>query len=116
MDIHVNVPVTVLVAVLALAGTIAAPIISARVAARNKTLEIQQEDREAWQWERDSDCKRIKDLEDRDAMWEQRCNTLWQTREADAIVKRRMGDHIDVLEDHIHKQLPPPPPPRPAGI
>lgn len=26
----------------------------------------------------------------------------------------RLGDHVDVLEGHIYKQLPPPPPPRPV--
>lgn len=30
-------------------------------------------------------------------------------------VIRAQGDHIDVLEDHIWRRLPPPPPPRPEG-
>lgn len=29
---------------------------------------------------------------------------------------RSAGDHIDALEHHIWKGLPPPPPPRPAGL
>lgn len=53
--------------------------------------------------------KRIADLEDAHVQ-------LWQLREADALVKRAAGDHIDVLEDHIWKGKPPPPPSRPAGV
>lgn len=41
---------------------------------------------------------------------------LWDARGADALIKRAAGDHIDALEDHIRKQLPPPPPPRPPGV
>lgn len=78
----------------------------ARTTGRNGGLEAAQRDRA-------SDRQRIKDLEDRDAEWERRCNTLWTAREADALVKRAMGDHIDVLENHIWKRLPPPPPERP---
>lgn len=45
-----------------------------------------------------------------------RIDALESSRRADAIVIRRLGDYIDVLEDHIWKQLPPPPPARPDGI
>ncbi len=41
---------------------------------------------------------------------------LWAELEKAALVKRAQGDHIDVLENHIWKQLPPPPPPRPVGV
>lgn len=52
---------------------------------------------------------RIRDLEkDRDVLFER--------READALVKRAQGDHIDVLEAHIWARKDPPPPPRPAGV
>lgn len=79
------------------------------VTARNAARNLEQQSRQ-------SDRNRIKDLEDRDAVWEQRCNALWNAREVDALTKRAMGDHIDVLEDHIWKQMPPPPPPRPPGV
>lgn len=35
---------------------------------------------------------------------------------AKALVIRAQGDHIDALEHHIWRQLPPPPPPRPSGV
>lgn len=41
---------------------------------------------------------------------------LWAAREGDAVTKRAMGDHIDVLEDHIWQRKPPPPPSRPPGV
>jgi hypothetical protein len=85
--------------------TVAGSWVTARSAARN----VEQQSRE-------SDRQRIKDLEDRDAVWEQRCNNLWTARERDALTKREMGDHIDVLEAHIWKHLPPPPPTRPPGV
>ena len=47
---------------------------------------------------------------------EKEITELWDARRADAVVIRRLGDHIDVLEDHIWKRLPPPPPQRPDGI
>ncbi|MGC3954643.1 MAG: hypothetical protein QM804_10375 [Propionicimonas sp.] len=47
---------------------------------------------------------------------EDRVGELEGKRADDALVKRALGDHIDVLENHIWKQLPPPPPARPAGI
>lgn len=55
-------------------------------------------------------------LSARVASLEQRLAESDEKREADAITKRRMGDHIDVLESHIWKGLGPPPPPRPDGI
>ncbi len=81
----------------------------ARTSARSSAKSVQQDERE-------SDRQRIKDLEDRDAMWETRCNILWVAREADALVKRAQGDHIDILEDHIWRRKPPPPPPRPHSV
>ena len=45
-----------------------------------------------------------------------RVDSLEDERRADAVVIRRLGDYIDVLEDHIWKRLPPPPPQRPDGI
>lgn len=60
--------------------------------------------------------QRIKDLEARDAEWDKRCNVLWSAREADALTKRAMGDHIDELEAHIWHRKPPPPPARPPGV
>jgi hypothetical protein len=45
-----------------------------------------------------------------------RCDTLWVAREADALIKRAQGDHIDLLEAHIWKGEPPPPPPRPNFV
>lgn len=53
--------------------------------------------------------KRVADLE---ASY----SSLWSAREADAITKRKQGDHIDVLEAHIWRGDPPPPPPRPPGV
>lgn len=53
--------------------------------------------------------KRMSDLELAHAQ-------LWQAREADALIKRAAGDHIDVLEAHIWARKEPPPPCRPAGI
>ena len=41
---------------------------------------------------------------------------LWKLREADALTKRALGDHIDALEEHIRADKGPPPPPRPAGV
>jgi len=83
---------------------------SGKTGARDATTH----EREAAIRERNVDLTRIKNLEDRDAMWEQRCNTLWKARETDAIIKRTQGDHIDILEDHIWRKQPPPPPQRPA--
>lgn len=53
--------------------------------------------------------KRLSDLEANQ-------RELWGLREADAVTKRKLGDHIDVLEDHIWKGKGPPPPPRPEGV
>lgn len=53
---------------------------------------------------------------DRIGTLESRTDALWAAREADALIKRAQGDHIDTLEDHIWKKLPPPPPPRPSGV
>lgn len=47
---------------------------------------------------------------------ESQVRELWDLREKDATIKRRQGDHIDLLENHIWQQLPPPPPPRPADV
>jgi hypothetical protein len=47
---------------------------------------------------------------------EKQVGGLWDARRADAVTLRAQGDHIDVLEQHIYRQLPPPPPPRPAGL
>lgn len=47
---------------------------------------------------------------------EERVEDLEGKRQADALTKRAMGDHIDVLEHHIWEQKPPPPPPRPPGV
>lgn len=53
---------------------------------------------------------------DRIATLEARTDNLWAAREADALVKRAQGDHIDALEDWIRAGKPPPPPPRPPGV
>ena len=50
------------------------------------------------------------------AALESRVDILEQKREQDAIIKRLMGDHIDVLENHIWERKGPPPPARPEGI
>ena len=47
---------------------------------------------------------------------EARIERLEALREADAITKRQLGDHVDLLEHHIWDRKPPPPPPRPEGI
>ena len=47
---------------------------------------------------------------------ETRVGELEGKRQVDALTKRAMGDHIDVLEDHIRAGKPPPPPPRPPGV
>ena len=47
---------------------------------------------------------------------EERIGVLESKRDADALTKRAMGDHIDLLEHHIWQQKPPSPPPRPAGV
>lgn len=47
---------------------------------------------------------------------ERRVTELEDKRAADALVKRAMGDHIDVLEAHIIRGDGPPPPPRPPGV
>lgn len=52
---------------------------------------------------------RVEDLEAKYA-------SMWEARERDAIVKRQLGDHLDLLEHHIWTGQPPPPPPRPAGV
>lgn len=41
---------------------------------------------------------------------------LWDARRVDAVVMRKMGDFIDVLESWIWAGNPPPPPPRPDGL
>lgn len=74
----------------------------ARTSARNQERKVQQEERE-------SDRQRL-------AIAEARIDSLWAAREADALIKRRLGDHIDLLEAHIWRSDPPPPPPRPDGI
>ncbi|WP_291378855.1 hypothetical protein [Demequina sp.] len=86
--------------------TLAAVLITASVSIGGSWLVARQSAANRYQ-------QRIKDLEDRDAKWEDRCNVLWAAREADALIKRAQGDHIDVLEDHIWHHKPPPPPPRP---
>ena len=58
----------------------------------------------------------IQQLLSRVATLEGQVGDLWKARESDAAVKRAQGDHIDVLENHIWKRLPPPPPVRPPGI
>ena len=47
---------------------------------------------------------------------EDRIDRLETAREASAIAKRRLGDHVDLLEHHIWAAKPPPPPDRPEGI
>lgn len=47
---------------------------------------------------------------------EDRVDRLETAREASAIAKRRLGDHVDLLEHHIWDRKPPPPPARPEGI
>jgi hypothetical protein len=47
---------------------------------------------------------------------ERRVTELEDKRAVDALVKRAMGDHIDVLEAHIIRGDGPPPPPRPPGV
>lgn len=76
-----------------------------RIEAQRIELERQRNDIESQR----ADHSRIATLE-------ARVDTLWEQREEDAITRRRMGDHIDVLESHIWNQLPPPPPPRPEGL
>lgn len=60
-------------------------------------------------WITRGDRERIGDLEGQ-------VERLWQARRDDAIVIRRLGDYVDVLERHIWEELPPPPPPRPDGV
>ena len=50
----------------------------------------------------------------RQADLESSYDRLFHAREGDAVKKRLLGDHIDVLEDHIWKDKGPPPPPRPV--
>ncbi|MDR1266707.1 MAG: hypothetical protein LBK42_14410 [Propionibacteriaceae bacterium] len=57
-----------------------------------------------------------KTLQDRVAELEAQVRDLWDERRKDAGLIRRMGDHIDVLEDHIRQEKGPPPPPRPEGL
>ncbi len=47
---------------------------------------------------------------------EARVDMLEGKRREDALLIRRMGDHIDTLESHIRDELGPPPPPRPEGV
>jgi hypothetical protein len=47
---------------------------------------------------------------------EDRIDRLEAAREAAGIAKRRLGDHVDLLEHHIYARKPPPPPTRPEGI
>lgn len=47
---------------------------------------------------------------------EEQVKEMWDNREADALKKRRLGDHIDRLEHHIWNEHPPPPPERPDDI
>lgn len=53
---------------------------------------------------------------DRIVALESRVDSLEAKREADALTKRRQGDHIDVLEHHIWSGYGPPPPKRPEGV
>ncbi|MDR1265951.1 MAG: hypothetical protein LBK42_10440 [Propionibacteriaceae bacterium] len=55
-------------------------------------------------------------FQDRIAQLEGRVEDLWRARREDASLIRRMGDQIDILEDHIWKEKGPPPPPRPEGL
>jgi len=89
--------------------TLAAVLITAAVSMGGSWIVGRQSARNSYQ-------QRIKDLEDRDAKWDERCGALWQAREADALIKRAQGDHIDLLEHHIWNGKPPPPPPRPSMV
>lgn len=53
---------------------------------------------------------------ERIAVLEGRVDDLEGKRQADALTKRKLGDHIDLLEAHIWDDKGPPPPPRPDGI
>ncbi len=57
----------------------------------------------------------IEHLETRLKRVEDRLTAAEDGNVAKALTIRAMGDHFDVLEDHIWKQLPPPPPRRPPG-
>ena len=89
--------------------TIAAVLITAAVSMGGSWLVARSSARTVDQQMRDSDRRRIVALE-------ARVDVLETARRADAVVISRLGDHIDVLEDHIWKRLPPPPPQRPDGI
>ena len=47
---------------------------------------------------------------------ESRTDSLERARRDDAVRLSAASDHIDALEDHIRRGLPPPPPPRPPGL
>lgn len=68
------------------------------------------------QAEMDDELARLAAAWSRIEQLERRVTELEDKRAVDALVKRAMGDHIDVLEAHINRGDGPPPPPRPPGV
>lgn len=101
------------IALTALASAPIAALITAWFLRRTERERIRIESKRVvhadWQAFSDKLAARVSSLEDRVVMYETKA-------ERDAITKRRMGDHIDVLEAHIWQGKPPPPPPRPAEL
>lgn len=90
-------------------GTLAAVIVTAVISLAGSWLVARSTAQSQQLAVTESERRRIKSLEER-------VDSLEDRREKDAIVKRALGDHIDVLEDHIWQRKPPPPPARPPGI
>lgn len=94
--------VSIVVAAVSTVGMIIAAAIAATASRRSQAAVLALEVRK-------TDHARIATLE-------ARVDSLETKREADALLKRAAGDHIDVLEQHIWDRKPPPPPPRPPGV
>ena len=88
----------IVVAILAMIGVITTGILASRSSSAQVQVNL------------------IQTLHDRVRVLEDRVGELWDARQADALVKRMMGDFIDVLEDHIWRGKGPPPPTRPDNI
>lgn len=106
-------PMWVPVVLASLSSTVIAAVVTAVVTWR---LGVKGHEREARKVELDAGDRFTGRLLERVASLEGRVDGLEEKRRRDAGVIRAQGDHIDVLEAHIWKRLPPPPPARPDGL
>lgn len=102
---QINTVLIVVLALLTLIGPVISAVLTYRIGLAAEKVRAQQTELDA----RKVDHVRI-------AALEARVDSLESKRREDAVLIRRMGDHIDTLEDHIRQGKPPPPPTRPEGV